>query len=205
MHAFVPPPLPPVPALVFDGELQQALAAAVLAVGRLDGISALLPDKELFLYAYIRKQAVLSSQIEGTQSTLSDLLLFELEEAPGAPVDDVVQVSNYVAALEHGLRRLRGGSPLSGRLIRETHGVLLSRGRGSNKEPGEYRRSQNWIGGGRPGNASFVPPLHTAMMLLVEMGVARELTGKRRNRLFVYDRYLSVLNEGAESPGLRTE
>lgn len=119
-----------------------------------------LPNTSLFLYAYVRKEAVLSSQIEGTQSSLSDLLLFELDEAPGVPLDDVVEVSNYVAALDHGLARLRGGFPLSNRLIREIHGVLLSRGRGSGKEPGEFRRSQNWIGGSRPGNAAFVPPPH---------------------------------------------
>ena len=108
----------------------------------------------------MRKEAVLSSQIEGTQSSLSDLLLFELDEAPGVPLDDVVEVSNYVAALDHGLARLREGFPLSNRLIREIHGVLLSRGRGSGKDPGEFRRSQNWIGGTRPGNARFVPPPH---------------------------------------------
>jgi len=117
----------------------------------------LLPDPHVFLYAYVRKEAVLSSQIEGTQSSLSDLLLFELEEASGAPMDDVVEVSNYVAALEHGLEGLKGGFPLSNRLIREVHGTLLSRGRGSDKLPGE-RRSQNWIGGARPGKAHFVPP-----------------------------------------------
>jgi len=111
----------------------------------------------------VRKEAVLSSQIEGTQSSLSDLLLFELDEAPGVPLDDVVEVSNYVAALEHGLARLREGFPLSNRLIREIHGVLLSRGRGSGKDPGEFRRSQNWIGGSRPGDAVFVPPPHTAV------------------------------------------
>ena len=106
---------------------------------------------------------MLSSQIEGTQSSLSDLLLFELDEAPGVPFDDVVEVSSYVGALEHGLNRLRGGFPLSNRLIREIHGVLLSRGRGSGKLPGEFRRSQNWVGGSRPGNAVFVPPPHTAV------------------------------------------
>jgi Fic family protein len=129
-----------------------------VALGRLDSASALLPDSQLFLYTYVRKEAVLSSQIEGTQSTLSDLLLFEMKEAPGVPLDDVTEVSNYVAALDHGLKRLRGGFPLSNRLLREVHGVLLSRGRGSGKDPGEFRRSQNWIGGTRPGNASFVPP-----------------------------------------------
>jgi Fic family protein len=158
VRAFVPNPLPPKPALSFDASLQRQLALAHLAVGRLDSISTLLPDTQLFLYAYIRKEAVLSSRIEGTQSSLSDLLLFEINEAPGVPMDDVVEVSNYVAALEHGLKRLRGGFPLSNRLIREIHGVLLSRGRGSGKHPGQFRRSQNWIGGSRPGNASFVPP-----------------------------------------------
>ena len=164
VRAFVPAPLPPVPALDPDGTLQQTLEAAVLALGRLDGVSPLLPDQAaLILYTYVRKEAVLSSQIEGTQSSLSDLLLFESEESPGVPLDDVVEVSNYVAALEHGLRRLREGFPLSNRLIREIHGILLSRGRGSTQAPGEFRRSQNWIGGSRPGNAAFVPPPHTAV------------------------------------------
>ncbi len=163
VRAFVPRPLPPVPPLAFDGDLQRSLEAAVLALGRLDGVSTLLPDKSLLLYSYVRKEAVLSSQIEGTQSSLSDLLLFELDEAAGVPLDDVVEVSNYVAALDHGLARLREGFPLSNRLLREIHGVLLSRGRGSGKDPGEFRRSQNWIGGTRPGNATFVPPPHTAI------------------------------------------
>lgn len=163
VHAFIPATLPPRPALVLDGPLQQMLESAGLALGRLDGVATLLPDEALFLYAYVRKEAVLSSQIEGTQSSLSDLLLFELDEAPGVPLDDVREVSNYVAALEHGLRRLRENFPLSNRLIREIHGVLLSGGRGSNKTPGEFRLSQNWIGGTRPGNALFVPPPHTAV------------------------------------------
>ena len=158
--AFVPAPLPPQPPVVFQGDLQRTLESAVLSLGRLDGVSSLLPDKALFLYTYVRKEAVLSSQIEGTQSSLSDLLLFELDEVPGVPIDDVVEVSNYVAALDHGLARLREGFPLSNRLIREIHGVLLSRGRGHNQSPGEFRRSQNWIGGTRPGNAHFVPPPH---------------------------------------------
>ncbi|MHB0968393.1 MAG: Fic family protein [Thermoanaerobaculia bacterium] len=158
VRAFVPADLPPVPPLKLGADLQRRLEAALLALGRLDGVSTLLPDLSLFLYAYVRKEAVLSSQIEGTQSSLSDLLLFELDEAPGVPLDDVVEVSNYVAALDHGLKRLREGFPLSNRLIREIHAVLLSRGRGSGKEPGEFRRSQNWIGGTRPGNAVFVPP-----------------------------------------------
>ncbi|MDP3137941.1 MAG: Fic family protein, partial [Burkholderiaceae bacterium] len=116
------------------------------------------PDPALFLYMYMRKEALLSSQIEGTQSSFSDLLLFEAEEAPGVPLDDVEEVSHYVGAMNHALDRLRGGFPLSLRLIRETHGILLSGGRGANKMPGEFRTSQNWIGGSRPGNAAFVPP-----------------------------------------------
>jgi len=158
VRAFIPDPLPPVPPLALEGRIQQTLERALLALGRLDGLSTLLPDTGLFLYGYVRKEAVLSSQIEGTQSSLSDLLLFELDQAPGVPLDDVVEVSNYVAAMEHGLLRLRGGFPVSSRLIREIHGVLLAEGRGSHKEPGQFRRTQNWIGGTRPGNAAFVPP-----------------------------------------------
>ena len=140
--------------------MQQVLESAVLSLGRLDGISTILPDQALFIYAYVRKEAVVSSQIEGTQSSLSDLFLLELDEAPGAPIDDTREVLNYVAALDHGLGRLREGFPLSNRLIREVHSVLLSSGRGSSMSPGEFRRSQNWIGGTRPGNAVFVPPPH---------------------------------------------
>src|SRR6266545_8249355 len=163
VKAFIPRPLPPEPPLAIDAPIRDRLDEALLALGRLDSVGSLLPDTHLFLYTYVRKEAVLSSQIEGTQSSLSDLLLFELEEAPGVPRDDVVEVSNHVAALEHGLARLREGFPLSNRLIREIHGVLLSRGRGSGKDPGEFRRSQNWLGGSRPGNAVFVPPPHTAV------------------------------------------
>lgn len=157
VRAFVPPPLPPVPAVALES-LQLLLEQANQALGRLDGLASVLPDVSLFIYAYVRKEAVLSSQIEGTQSSLSDLLLFETEEAPGVPIEDVQEVSNYVAALYHGMTRLREGFPLSLRLIREIHEVLLSKGRGSDKEPGEFRRNQNWIGGARPGNALFVPP-----------------------------------------------
>ena len=158
VRAFVPNPLPPFPPLSIQPDLQAQLDRALVALGRLDSATALLPDPTLFLYAYVRKEAVLSSQIEGTQSSLSDLLLFEIDEAPGVPLDDVTEVSSYVAALEHGIARLRDGFPLSNRLLREVHGVLLAKGRGSNKHPGEFRRSQNWIGGTRPGSAVFVPP-----------------------------------------------
>jgi len=160
VRAFIPTPLPPIPPLDLTGTRQLLLEQALLALGRLDSVSTLLPDPHLFLYSYVRKEALLSSQIEGTQSSLSDLLLFELEEAPGVPQNEVTDVSNYVAALEYGLERLREGFPLSNRLIREVHAHLLSHGRGSDKLPGEFRRSQNWIGGTRPGNAHFVPPAY---------------------------------------------
>jgi Fic family protein len=154
----VPNPLPPAPPVEWSSELQSQFAAAHAALGRLDGIASILPETSVFLYSYVRKEAVLSSQIEGTQSSLSDLLLFENEEAPGVPIDDVQEVSNYVLALEHGMKRLREGFPISLRLMRELHEILLSKGRGSRKNPGEFRASQNWIGGTRPGNARFVPP-----------------------------------------------
>lgn len=157
-QAFVPNPLPPKPDLIWDGDLLSLAELAALALGRLDGISALLPHPGIFLYAYVRKEAVVSSQIEGTQSSLFDLLLHELDAAPGVPIDDVNTVSNYVAALNHGLKRLREGFPLSLRLIKEIHAILMTGARGGTKDPGEFRRSQNWIGGSRPGNARFVPP-----------------------------------------------
>ena len=157
VRAFVPSPLPPQPKLDLLA-LQGPLESALLSLGRLDSLSTLLPDPSLFIYSYVRKEAVLSSQIEGTQSSLSDLLMFEIEEQPGVPVDDVTEVSGYVAALYHGLRRLGDDFPLSNRLIREMHAELLARGRGSEKSPGEFRESQNWIGGTRPGNAHYVPP-----------------------------------------------
>lgn len=158
VRAFMPMPLPPDPELRIEAELREEIDQALLALGRLDSVSSLLPDTSLFLYMYVRKEAVLSSQIEGTQSSLSDLLLFEIDEAPGVPFDDVSEVSSYVRALEHGVKRVREGFPISGRLFREIHAELLSSGRGSEKRPGEYRTSQNWIGGGRPGTATFVPP-----------------------------------------------
>jgi Fic family protein len=157
-QAFVPAPLPPRPPIDWTPELRGKFDQALLALGRLDSVSTLLPDTSLFLYMYVRKEAVLSSMIEGTQSSLSDLLLFELDQEPGVPLDDVREVSNYVAALDHGLRLLEEGLPLSLRLFREIHGVLLTKGRGSHQTPGEFRRSQNWIGGTRPSNAAFVPP-----------------------------------------------
>ena len=155
-YAYIPAPLPPNPPLEM-GELYPLLDKANAALGRLDGMSMVLPDHSLFLYMYIRKEAVLSSQIEGTQSSLSDLLLFENEDAPGAPINDVTEVSNYVSVMSYGLERIKE-LPISLRLIREIHERLMSRGRGSVKQPGEFRTSQNWIGGSRPGNAKFVPP-----------------------------------------------
>ena len=158
VKAFIPDTLPPCPALNTTGRVQDLIDNALVALGRLDSVSILLPDTSLFLYMYVRKEAVLSSQIEGTQSSLSDLLLFENDAVPGVPLDDVQESSNYVAAMYHGLKLIRDGLPFSVRLVKEIHKVLLAKGRGSDKTPGQFRRSQNWIGGTRPGNALFVPP-----------------------------------------------
>ena len=158
--SFVPNPLPPDPPLELSGEHYTLLDQATLALGRLDGLTWQLPRDvvSLYTYFYVRKEAVLSSQIEGTQSSLSDLILYESNEVPGVPLEDVGEVLQYVSAMTHGLQRLRiDDFPLSLRLIREIHEILLSSGRGSEKMPGEFRTSQNWIGGTRPGNAKFVP------------------------------------------------
>ncbi len=157
-QAFVPAPLPPAPPVEWSPELRRRFDDALVALGRLDAVSSLLPNAALLLYSFVRKEAVLSSQIEGTQSSLADLLLYEIDEQPGVPVEDAQEVSRYVAALEHGLLRLRTGFPLSLRLLGEMHAVLLDHPQGRGKTPGEFRRSQVWIGGTRPGNAMFVPP-----------------------------------------------
>lgn len=157
-RSFVPFALPPDPPLQLDHDLATRRDRALVALGELKGITRILPDARLFLYHYVRKEALLSSQIEGTQSSLSDLLLFELSEAPGVPLDDVREVSNYVDALEHGLERLRSGFPLSLRLLREMHEHLLRKGRGASKAPGEFRRTPVWVGGPSPDRAQFVPP-----------------------------------------------
>jgi Fic family protein len=162
VKAFVPPPLPPVE-LDLSG-LQLQLERANQALGRLDGLAILLPNVRFLLYLYVRKEALVSSQIEGTQSSFVDVLLFENKVPTEVSKEDVEEVSNYVAAMQHGLRRLQGGFPLSLRLIREIHAILLKGARGENKNRGEFRRSQNWIGGSRPGNASFVPPPPAEMM-----------------------------------------
>lgn len=156
-RAYVPAPLPPVPPVHWNHALHARYDSALLALGRLDAVTDQLPNASLLLYSFVRKEAVLSSMIEGTQSSLSDLLLYELDEQPGVPVKDAEEVSRYVAALEHGLKRLPK-LPLSQRLIREIHKVLLGGGRGTHLTPGDFRRSQVWIGGTRPGNAVFVPP-----------------------------------------------
>lgn len=160
VHAYVPPPLPPEPALTLAPPLLQRLSEADRAIGRLDGVAMLLPDKALFLYMYVRKEAVLSSQIEGTQSTLDDLLQYENAVLAGKPLDDITEVSNYVDAMMYGLGVLRDpkGLPLCLRLLRDMHARLLQKGRGEAKNPGEFRRSQNWLGGTRPGNVHYVPP-----------------------------------------------
>jgi len=161
--AFIPAPLPPQPGIQLSHELLQLSNDAALALGRLDGISGILPEMSIFLYFYIRKEALMSAQIEGTQSSLSELLLFEENPGNKAPSEDIIEVSNYIAAINYGIERLQS-FPLSLRFIRELHGKMLASGRGSRKEPGEFRRSQNWIGGTRPGNANYVPPPAAELM-----------------------------------------
>ncbi len=158
VRAFTPAPLPPKPPIAWTPDLRRRFDDALVAIGRLDAIGDFLPNADLLLYSFVRKEAVLSSMIEGTRSSIADLLLHEIGEQPGVPLDDVREVSRCVAALEHGLARLRGGFPLSLRLIREVHEALLDHPRGARLTPGEFRRSQVWIGGTRPGNAAFVPP-----------------------------------------------
>src|SRR4051812_28353960 len=156
--AFVPTPLPPKPPLVWSPELRRRFDNALLALGRLDAATAHLPNASLLLYSFVRKEAVLSSQIEGTQSSLADLLLYEIHEEPGVPVEDAREVSRCVAALERGLYLLSHGLPICTRMLCEMHEVLMAHPRAHGKAPGEVRRSQVWIGGTRPGNAIFVPP-----------------------------------------------
>ena len=158
INAFVPPPLPPVPPVRVD-RFYGLLEKANQNLGRLDGITSILPDPHFFIYMYIRKEALLSSQIEGTQSSFFDLLLFESkEERNRTSSHDVLEVSNYVKAMNHGLEQIRGkGSPISLELICDIHQILLSGVRGGEKSPGEFRDRQNWVGGPHPATAAFVP------------------------------------------------
>jgi Fic family protein len=162
-RAFLPAPLPPDPPVAWSSALRRRFDDALVALGRLDALAAHLPNASLLLYSFVRKEAVLSSQIEGTQSSLADLLLYEIDEQPGVPVEDAREVSRCVAALEHGLKALHSGLPLSMRLLRGMHQVLMSHPGGRSKTPGHVRRSQVWIGGTRPGNAVFVPPPANAL------------------------------------------
>ena len=157
--AFIPAPLPPIPPVALDAELTRLLSEADRSLGRLDGIGSVLPNRDLFVAMYVRQEAVLSSQIEGTQSSLEDVLQFEVD-AKGADVPkDVEEVVNYVRAMNFGIKQLEK-LPLSLRLIREIHAELLKGTRGAHRTPGEFRRSQNWIGstGANLANATFVPP-----------------------------------------------
>ena len=155
--SYVPPRLQPAPKVDLT-QLYPLLEKANIAIAELNSVHQNIPSLELFIQVYLRKEALLSSQIEGTQSTFTDIMLFEYSEKPDVAIEDVEEVSNYVKAVNFGLKRIKEGFPLSLRLIREIHAILLSGGRGVHKLPGEFRRSQNWIGGTRPGNALYVPP-----------------------------------------------
>lgn len=160
---YVPALLPPQPPIDVE-KLQSYLERAQQALIELKIAARVIPNVSLFIYMYVRKEALLSSQIEGTQSSFSDLMLFENDQKPSVSIDDVEEVSNYVSAINHGLLRMQSGMPLSLRLIKELHGILLQGTRGKYKMPGDFRRSQNWIGGSRPGNALFVPPAPEDLM-----------------------------------------
>lgn len=162
--AYIPPALPPHPSLDL-APLYPQLEKATIALAELNAQSKSIPNPTLFIYMYVRKEALLSSQIEGTQSSFSDLMLFEHDQKPQIELEDVEEVSHYVLALTHGLKRIKSGFPLSLRLLREIHDLLLKGGRGATKMPGEFRCSQNWIGGTRPGNALFVPPPPEQMLI----------------------------------------
>jgi Fic family protein len=158
-RAFIPNPLPPKPQLTLDRDIIERLSKADTAIGRLSGISEALPNPDLFVAMYVRKEAVLSSQIEGTESSLEDVLEYESENKSKTLPNDVVEVVNYVKAMNYGLNRINK-LPLSLRLIKEIHAELMQGVRGQDKTPGEFRKSQNWIGpkGCTLNNARFVPP-----------------------------------------------
>jgi Fic family protein len=167
--AFVPAPLPPEPP-VDTQQLIKVLSDADRALGRLDGVASMLPNPDLFVAMYVRHEAVLSSQIEGTQSTLEDVLEFEAGKRSEADVEDVEEVINYVRAMNHGTARLKEGFPLSLRLIREIHAILLEGVRGGSKSPGEFRTTQNWLGpaGSTLENANYIPPTPPDMMVALD-------------------------------------
>lgn len=155
-NAYIPNDLPPLPEVDMSS-FSSLLEKANQAIGALNGVISTVPDSAIINYMYVRKEALLSSQIEGTQSTLDDLLRYESQQMQGIPVEDASEVSSYVSALNYGIQRINEGFPLALRLIKEIHAILLENSRGKTKSPGEFRTSQNWIGGTRPGNARFVP------------------------------------------------
>jgi Fic family protein len=205
VRAFVPNPLPPRPPIEWTPALRSAFDEAHLALGRLDSVSTLLPDTGLFLYMYVRKEAVLSSMIEGTQSSLSDLLLYELDEEPGVPADDVREVSNYVAALDHGTARqaAQTAAELHARAARDRD-AIDGLGRAAASALGVHRAllqhpiaTSNWLVG-----ATGLTPatVNKSLVRLEELGIVRELTARRRNRIFSYASYVEIMNRGTELP-----
>ena len=161
--AFIPNPLPPDPLIKYDDRLQLLLSEADRALARLDGVALVLPNPDLFIAMYTKKEALLSSQIEGTQASLEGVLAFEADLSPKEDVNEIKEVVNYVKAINYGIDRLRKNDfPMSLRLIKEIHNILLEGVRGTSRRPGEFRRSQNWIGtpGGTINEAIFIPPPH---------------------------------------------
>lgn len=161
VDAFLPHPLPPTLSDKDLVSLESALRDAEAALMTLDLAGDMIPSLDWFMYAFVRKEALLSSEIEGTQATLMDVLAFEQTDQPGkSTTEDIEEVANYVAAINHAFKEIhsRKGAPISVRLLNECHRILMHGVRGASKQPGNLWRSQNWIGGSRPGNASFVPP-----------------------------------------------
>jgi Fic family protein len=157
--AFIPHPLPPDPAVAFDDEMHSLLSKADRTLARLDGVTSVLPDPDLFIAMYVKKEALLSSQIEGTQASLEGVLEFEADMPLKEDINQVTEVINYIRAMNHGMERLKT-LPMSLRLIKEIHRTLMEGVRGADKTPGEFKRSQNWVGpkGATLNQATYVPP-----------------------------------------------
>lgn len=158
-RAYIPKLLPPTPPIKYDGELRSLLSEADRALAKLDGITTVLPNPELFIAMYVKKEALLSSQIEGTQASLEGILRFEANLEPSEDINEIKEVVNYIKAMNYGIRRLQD-MPMSNRLIKEIHKILIEGTRGAHKTPGEFRKTQNWLGpqGANLSEATFVPP-----------------------------------------------
>ena len=167
-QAYIPKPLPPIPPIKYNGKLRNLLSEADRALAKLEGITTVLPNAELFIAMYIKKEALLSSQIEGTQASLEGILRFEANLEPTEDINEIKEVINYIKALDYGINRLQD-IPMSSRLIKEIHKILIQGTRGTHKTPGEFRKTQNWLGpqGATLSEATFIPPPPNILMELI--------------------------------------